>query len=110
MEATEKLSQILASPDDEVYVAESKEGVVGWLHLFLARRLASTDFYEIGGLVVSPDCRGKGVGRHLVKHVSVIHKGKVRVRCNETREESHRFYEAIGFRNIKAQRIFETSS
>ena len=108
-EATEKLRQLIHSTTDEVYLAESKGVVVGWLHLFLARRLASANFYEIGGLVVTPEFRGRGIGRELVNHVSEIHAGKIRVRCNEQRLESHQFYEAIGFSDTKLQRIFEKS-
>lgn len=106
-EVEDKLLQLIHSTTDEVYLAESKGAVVGWLHLFLARRLASANFYEIGGLVVMPDFRGRGVGRALVNHVAKIHAGTIRVRCNDHRPESHQFYKAIGFRDIKLQRIFE---
>ena len=106
-EVEDKLLQLIHSTTDEVYLAESKGVVVGWLHLFLARRLASANFYEIGGLVVMPDFRGRGVGRALVNHVAKIHAGTIRVRCNDHRPESHQFYKAIGFRDIKLQRIFE---
>ena len=106
-EVEDKLLQLIHSTTDEVYLAESKGAVVGWLHLFLARRLASANFYEIGGLVVMPDFRGRGVGRALVNHVAKIHAGTIRVRCNEQRPESHQFYKAIGFHDIKLQRIFE---
>lgn len=107
VEATEKLKNIIRSDFDIVYVAEVEGKIVGWLHLFYAHRLASDDFYEIGGLVVNPSCRGLGIGRDLVSYVLDKHKGKVRVRCNEARVESHLFYEAIGFKSNKVQRVFE---
>ena len=50
-DAKDKLSQLLHAPDNEVYVVEANGRIAGWLHLFFARRLASQDFYEIGGLV-----------------------------------------------------------
>ena len=106
-EAEQKLLQLIHSSKDEVYVAELKGNIVGWLHLLFAQRLASDNFYEIGGLVVSPEFRGRGAGRLLVSHVANLHTGKIRVRCNELRQESHRFYEAIGFSDTKVQRIFE---
>lgn len=109
-EVEAKLVQLLNSATDEVYVAEYQGVVIGWLHLFFARRLASPDFYEIGGLVVTPVYRGQGVGRFLVEHVVANHNGKVRVRCNEKRVESHQFYEATGFSSEKVQRIFEARS
>ena len=105
--AKDKLFQMCTSTSDEVYVCEMSGNIVGWLHLFYARRLASDDFYEIGGLVVHPEFRVKGIGRALVAHVLETHKGKLRVRCNEKRLESHQFYEAIGFVRKKAQCVFE---
>ena len=43
-------------------------------------------------------------------YVFNIHSGKVRVRCNEKRVESHQFYKAIGFSSEKVQRVFEARS
>ncbi len=102
-----KFRGILTSTLDQVYVAEEDDQVIGWLHIFYARRLASEDFFEIGGLVVSHEARGKGVGRDLVRYAQDSNNGKFRVRCNELRLGSHRFYEAIGFSSSKVQRVFE---
>lgn len=109
-ECSDKLQQLLSSRVDEVYVALEKGKVVGWLHLFQARRLASANFYEIGGLVVNPENRGKGIGRALVEYATKIHSGKFRVRCNEKRRDSHAFYESVGFNSSKVQHVFEVSS
>lgn len=100
------LQAILSSPNDQIYVAECNGSVVGWLHLFYAKRLASEGFHEIGGLVVSPRYRGQGIGRALVEYALDKNDGEIRVRCNAQRSESHRFYEAIGFRCSKAQHVF----
>ncbi|ADZ92076.1 GNAT family N-acetyltransferase [Marinomonas mediterranea] len=102
-----KLQALLNSSNDWVYVAQLNDHVVGWLHLFYAHRLASESFYEIGGLVVSEDVRGQGIGRALVQYALDAHKGKFRVRCNELRTDSHQFYEAIGFSSSKSQRVFQ---
>ena len=106
----EKLSELIKSERDEVYVAEYSDKVVGWLHLFYACRLASDNYIEIGGLVVIPDFRGQGLGKQLVQAACSKRKGKIRVRCNDTRIESHKFYERLGFRCNKAQRVFEKRS
>jgi len=103
----EKLSNLIQSSTDEIYVAEVRDCIVGWLHIFYAHRLASANFYEIGGLVVLPDYRGRGVGRVLVKHAEDLHQGKMRVRCNELRLEAHKFYKSIGFHSTKNQQVFE---
>lgn len=109
-EALLKLQEMLSSTQDQVYVAELNGQIIGWLHLFYARRLASDNFFEIGGLVVSPDARGQGIGRDLVEYALSKNKGKFRVRCNELRMESHKFYEAIGFSSSKVQRVFQLRS
>jgi len=106
-ETKEKLSQLILSITDEVYVVESIGRIVAWLHVFHARRLASEDFYEIGGLVVDPNYRKQGIGGALVQFAQSTHNGKIRVRCNETRLDTHKFYEASGFENTKVQRVFE---
>lgn len=105
-----KLEKLISLETDFVYVAESNHVIVGWIHVFAACRLASPNFYEIGGLAVNPDYRGQGVGKELVNHALYKHRGKWRARCNEKRLESHKFYEAIGFKGNKIQRIFEKRS
>jgi len=109
-DAEEKLHQLVLSKTDEIYVAESSGRLVGWLHLFYARRLASDDFYEIGGLVVDPSYRKVGVGSALINYVENKHKGKLRVRCNESRLDAHKFYVACGFAETKVQLIFEKTT
>lgn len=109
-EAQNKLSRLLRSSDHEIYVAEKERRIVGWLHMFFAPRMASDDFYEIAGLVIDPCVRRQGIARALEGYVSEKHKWKLRVRCNETRTDAHRFYESCGFDSLKAQRIFEKGS
>jgi len=105
-----KLQELLKSSQDMVYVAEMNGRVIGWLHIFYAHRLASDNYFEIGGLVVSPDARGQGIGRDLVQYARDEHGCKFRVRCNELRMETHKFYEAIGFSCSKVQRVFQARS
>lgn len=109
-ESITKLQELLNSPQDQVFVAEWQGRIIGWLHLFYARRLASNNFFEIGGLVVSPESRGHGVGRALVQYAQAKNLGKFRVRCNEKRCDAHKFYESIGFDSAKVQRVFQVSS
>lgn len=105
-QTSEKLLSLLDSEADLIFVAELKGKIIGWVHLFYARRLASNDFYEIGGLVVNPEYRGQGIGKNLVKFATSQVTQEVRVRCNQTRLKSHRFYEQQGFKSIKSQRVF----
>ncbi|MCO4786010.1 GNAT family N-acetyltransferase [Marinomonas atlantica] len=109
-ESVTKLQELLNSAQDQVFVAEWQGQIIGWLHLFYARRLASDNFFEIGGLVVSPENRGQGIGRALVQYAQDENLGKFRVRCNEKRHDAHKFYESIGFNGKKVQCVFQGCS
>ncbi len=108
--ASEQLNAVLSAGSNKVYVAEINNGVVGWLHVFVALRVASPPFIEIGGLVVSPGFRRIGVGEGLLLQAqqwAFEKKMKLRVRCNTVREETHKFYLATGFVKSKHQYVFE---
>jgi len=103
------LAALLASDNDWVFVAEEGDRLRGWIHCFRALRLASAPFYEIGGLVVSPDSRQRGIGRQLVQYGMNQLAGDWRVRCNSQREATHLFYQRLGFYCRKTQHVFEYS-
>lgn len=108
-QTTERLRSLLASETDAVWVAESAGQLLGWVHAFVAHRLASAAFVEIGGLVVDDTARRSGVGRALVQCVSEYAQKRdmaVRVRCNAKRTDSHAFYRDIGFDSLKSQQVF----
>lgn len=105
-----RLNTILKHPENCIYVATVNGKVIGWIHGFYSMRVESDFFVEIGGLVVSDNLRKNGIGKKLVDKViewtELKNCRKVRVRCNVTRTESHRFYEKIGFEINKEQKIF----
>ena len=107
--ATKRLEYLLESLNDNIWVLEKSNIIVGWIHVFTAHRVASPSFNEIGGLVVDPKERNQGMGRKLVEFVVAESKSRHlewRVRCNAQREESHLFYEKIGFIKSKTQHVF----
>jgi len=111
--ARKRLEDIIASDSDYVWVYVEDNEVKGWLHLFVSIRLASSKFAEIGGLVVDESSRRNGIGRKLVEEAiqwSKVNKLTLRVRCNSHRDEANKFYESLGFINIKTQKIHEISS
>ncbi|EGQ7761430.1 GNAT family N-acetyltransferase [Vibrio sp. Vb5032] len=108
--ASKKLSELIESESDKVYVAEFAGKIVGWVHLYFVRRLASDNYFEVGGLVVHPDYRRKGIGKLLIQSAVSEQQGRIRVRSNQLRVEAHKFYEQLGFHGNKVQRVFEIRS
>lgn len=108
--ALKRFESILKSNNDVVWVFEREKKILGWIHVFTAYRVASSSFAEIEGLIVDPDCRKEKIGRDLVRHAGVYAKKqelKIRVRTNIKRNETHKFYESLGFLNVKSQYVFE---
>jgi GNAT superfamily N-acetyltransferase len=106
------LAALIDRSDHVVFVAEDEAGaVIGWIHAFLALRLASESFVEVGGLVVGEESRRRGAGRALLRAVSDWSRDqgclKIRVRVNAKREEAHRFYIRVGYEQVKDQQVFE---
>jgi len=102
---------MLQSSNDCLLVAEESSGkLTGWIHGFLSQLLESDYRVEIGGLIVDPRCRRKGIGQHLVNAMEgwAIERGvaEMSVRCREERAEAHRFYESLLFKQTKTQRVF----
>jgi len=112
-EVCNRLRILIESDRDRVWVLEDQGLIKGWIHVFIAHRLASKSFVEIGGIVVDSKHRRMGVGRVLVMQAGSWAKGLdmlLRVRCNARREDSYRFYQALGFDQIKQQKIFELAT
>ncbi len=110
--AMNSLQNIINSTSGKVWVFEQDGQIEAWIHVFCAYRVASAPFLEIGGIVVSPDSRGQGIGRSLIAQArqwAGEHKQRLRVRCNTIRDDTHKFYESLGFMKTKSQHVFETS-
>ncbi|MDR0264120.1 MAG: GNAT family N-acetyltransferase [Sphingobacterium sp.] len=64
------------------------------------------------GLVFDNQYRGQGLGRLLTKEAtdwaSSFGCCRLRVRCNVIRTESHKFYESLGFKLKKEQKVFDS--
>lgn len=105
------LETIRQSGNDIAHVAVHDDRIVGWIHVFLAVRLESACFCEIGGLVVHKQYRRMGIGNRLINHVQYWCISKqasmLRVRSNVKRVEAHQFYVRSGFEELKEQKVFE---
>ena len=111
--ASAKNIRIISESDtDIVYVALDGDKVIGWIQLSFFVRMESGQFFEICGLVVDEQYRGKGIGKMLIEKGKewCRQKGnyRLRVRSNVKRLDTHQFYLKAGFRELKEQKVFET--
>jgi len=101
------------APDREhhVLVAESAAGeVIGWIHVYLTRWLATDVRGEIAGLIVDSTARNRGVGQRLLQAAeswTKEHGGAVlSLRSNIIRKDAHRFYRRLGYEVTKTSLNF----
>lgn len=106
-----RLKRMLDDLETQVLVAELPGGeVVGWVHVYLVCTVESELYAEIGGLVMARVQRRRGIGRALMRTAEAWVQScgvkVVRLRSNILRAEAHRFYESIGYHQIKTQLTF----
>lgn len=110
-ETAKQVESITAAAGHIAFVACGNDAIIGWIHAFRACYIESLPFVEIAGLVVDESCRGKGVGKALVEHVSqwCIQQGvlRIRLRSQIKRLAAHQFYRTLGFEEIKEQKVFQ---
>jgi N-acetylglutamate synthase-like GNAT family acetyltransferase len=106
----QRIERILSRPAHMLVVAETADGVVGWIHAAEQDVLEAGRSCEILGLVVADNQRGLGIGRALVEAVErwAMKAGlkEISVRSNIVRAESHPFYEQLGFVRLKTQHVY----
>jgi len=106
-----RLSKMIDTEDNCIYVALDQDRIVGWVHALYALRVESDPFVEIAGLVVDEHDRGQGIGKILVDRIINWAESKkcrmIRVRTNVIRKESHKFYEKLAFSLKKEQKIYD---
>ena len=106
-----RLDVLLDHPDHAVLVAEEAGEVAGWIQVSLTVLVESPRTAIVGGLVVDESSRRRGLGPLLLREADAWARSRrcarLRVPCNVTRADAHRFYEREGFREVKKQRIFE---
>jgi len=106
----QNITAVLQSEDHDAFVAIYNSEVVGWIGLAQVIMIESVPFCEINGLVIDENHRGKGIGKLLVEKAKQWAKQNrndtVRLRCNVKRTEAHKFYQHLGFKEIKLQTAF----
>lgn len=107
-----RLAAILDAEAHRVLVAEHGDGtVVGWTHVFVALRVESPPYAEIGAMVVAEGARGAGIGSGLLAGAEDWAVGRgvaaMRVRSRVARDGARAFYERRGYALTKEQRVFD---
>lgn len=51
-----------------IFVAESLNGIVAWIHIYICPHIQVDLPAEIGGLIVDENERGCGIGQRLMQH------------------------------------------
>jgi GNAT superfamily N-acetyltransferase len=111
-EVVERLSHFVGHEDHFVLVAvDDSDKPVGWIHAFLARRVESDAFAELGGMVVKEEHRGTGIGSQLLGLAEEWARSQevraMRVRSNVIRESAHDFYKHAGYKQTKTSHVFQ---
>lgn len=108
-----RLQRILARPDQRFLVAVVEGRPAGWLHVTTAEYVEAARFAVIAGLVVDQGHRRLGIGRALIERAEAwaLEQGcpVVRLWSTSSRAGAHRFYERLGYTNIKTQYSFAKS-
>lgn len=104
-----RLDAVLGDPCGCVSVVDGNGHLAGWIAAERRLNLEVGERVEITGLVVDGRARRGGVGRALVGAVEAWAREQgmdVVVRSNVQRQDSHPFYEGLGYTRQKSQHVY----
>lgn len=105
------IKSVLSTKGHNAFVALHENNIIGWIGVAEALQIESAPFCEIRGLIVDEKYRGHGIGKLLIDKVKQWGKTTgnktLRLRTNMIRKEAHLFYQHVGFKEIKEQKVFE---
>jgi GNAT superfamily N-acetyltransferase len=108
-----RLREVLKDRDGACFVAETRDGLTGWVHVSTTPLLEVERRAEVNGLVVEEKVRSQGTGALLLLAAEQWAKGmncqSMSVRSNVLRERAHGFYERNGYEHYKTQKAFRKS-
>ncbi len=106
-----RLTNIVRDPAHRLFIAEDLDGrILGCVHVFFCPLLEADGAVQIGGLIVDPSCRRRGVGRLLMASAEswAAEAGcrQLYLRSSLCRTDAHAFYTRLGYVNLKTQYAF----
>jgi len=103
--------RLLEDRERELLVAVAADGLAGFVDVHVQRVVESEPYGEVGGLVVGAPHRGAGLGAALLAAAADWSRARglerLWIRANLARVGPHQFYEAVGCRTVKDQRVYE---
>jgi GNAT superfamily N-acetyltransferase len=109
-EMARRLATLASNEYHHVAVVASGERLLGWMHVERRFSLEGGDRAELMGLVVDSTARRRGIGRELLAVAEnwTLAQGlpALVVRSNVIREQSHPFYESLGYSRSKTQHVY----
>ncbi len=107
---SEKLNLLLSSASDKLFVSETDNTVIGYIHANDYDLLYAPHMKNIMGIAVSSSYRKHGIGRALLQKVEewAISTGaeSVRLVSGSERKDAHEFYKKCGYAQNKEQLNF----
>ena len=95
---------------EAVYVAETDNQIIGFVHVEKYKLLYSEDMVNILGLAVAKNYQRCGFGKNLLKKAEQWARDNnihiIRLNSGAKRTDAHEFYRAMNFLNEKDQKRF----
>jgi GNAT superfamily N-acetyltransferase len=105
------IRSVVRTKGHNAFVAVHEGKIIGWIGVAEALQIESAPFCEIKGLIVDERYRGHGIGKLLIEKVKQWSRETgnktLRLRTNMIRKEAHLFYQRLGFKETKQQKVFE---
>lgn len=105
------ITAVLGNKNHDAFVAELDKHVIGWIGVSQSIKIEVPPYCEIHGLVVDDNFRNYGIGKKLIEKAKqwARERGNIRLKlqCNVIRKETHLFYEHLGFKETKQQKVYE---
>jgi N-acetylglutamate synthase-like GNAT family acetyltransferase len=104
--------RLLDDPERTLLVVEDEGVVAGFIDVHVQRTVEEKPYGEVGGLAIATGHRASGLGRTLLAAAAAWSRehglAHLWIRANLARgAAAHGFYQHVGCRTVKDQRVYE---